>query len=70
MGKNTACLQHLDLQKELRDKTATGAQLDKETGDLILQFTENVKLQACAFSGYEVWEIHFADGTGEYSNFA
>jgi hypothetical protein len=44
--------------------------LDKETGDRNLQFTENIKLQACAFSGDEVWEIHFADGTGEYSNFA
>jgi hypothetical protein len=59
-----------ELQKELRNKTVTEAQLDKETGDLFFQFTENVKLQIFAFSGYEVWEISFPDGTGEYSNHA
>ena len=59
-----------ELQMELQGKTVTEAQLDKETGDLLLQFTENVKLNIFAFSGYEVWEIHFPDGTGEYSNHA
>jgi hypothetical protein len=45
-------------------------QLDKETGDLLLQFSEDIKLQAFGFSSYEVWEISFPDGSGEYSNHA
>ncbi len=59
-----------ELQKELQDKTITEAHFDKETGDLLLQFTKDVKLQIFAFSGYEVWEIIFSDGTGEWSNYA
>lgn len=58
-----------ELQKELQDKAVTEARIDRETGDLLFQFTENVKLQIFAFSGYEVWQIHFPDGTGEYSNY-
>jgi hypothetical protein len=60
----------IEIQLSAGIGVVTGAQFDKETGDLILQFTENVKLQVFAFRGHEVWEIHFADGTGEYSNFA
>ena len=59
-----------ELQNELQGKVVTEAQLDKETGDLFLQFSKEIKLQVFAFSGYEVWEIHFPDGTGEYSNHA
>jgi hypothetical protein len=54
----------------LQDGTVTEAQIDKETGDLHLQFTEDIRLQVFGFSGYEVWEISFPDGTGEYSNYA
>jgi hypothetical protein len=43
-----------ELQRELRDKTVTEAQWDKETGDLLFQFTENIKLQIFAFTGYAV----------------
>jgi hypothetical protein len=43
--------------------------LDKETGDVLLQFTENKKLQILAFTGYEVWEISFPGGAGEHSNY-
>jgi hypothetical protein len=59
-----------ELQKELQDKTVTEAQLDKETGDLLFQFPENVKFQVFNFTSYEVWDIRFPDGTGEYSNYA
>jgi hypothetical protein len=58
------------LHRELLDKTVTEAQSDKETGDLLFQFTENIKLQIFAFTGYEVWEISFPDSTREYSNYA
>lgn len=58
------------LQKGLNEKIVTDAILEGETGDLRSQFTENYKLQAFAFSGYEVREISFPGGTGEYSNYA
>jgi hypothetical protein len=57
-----------ELQKELADKTLTDAELDEQTGDLLSQFSEDIKLQVFAFSGYEVSEISFPDGTGQYSN--
>jgi hypothetical protein len=59
-----------EVEAALRGKVVTNAVLDAETGDLQFQFGENAKLQIFAFSGHEVWEIHFSDGTGEYSNFA
>jgi hypothetical protein len=43
---------------------------DRETGDLILVFDENTKLQVLNFTGYEIWTIRFPDGTVEYSNYA
>jgi hypothetical protein len=58
----------MEAQKELRDKTVTDVHLDAETGDLLFQFTEGVKFQAFNFTGYEVWDISFPDGTVEYSN--
>jgi hypothetical protein len=60
----------MELRKDLQDKTVTEAQLDKETGDLLFQFTENIKLQVLNLTGYEVWTITFPGGTGEYSNYA
>ena len=58
------------LQEQLQDKTVRDARLDGETGDLLFQFTDNVKLQVLNFTGYEVWEISFQDGSGEYSNYS
>jgi len=58
------------LQNELRDKNVTSVQLDKETADLLFQFTGNLKLQVFGFTGYEIWEIEISEGEGEYSNFA
>lgn len=46
------------------------ARWDRETGDLIFDFTGNIKLQVLNFTGYEIWEITFPNGTGELSNFA
>jgi hypothetical protein len=56
-----------ELEEQLRDKTVVDALLDAETGDLLFHFTDNIKFQVFNLSSYEVWEIHFADGTGEYS---
>lgn len=57
------------IQERLQDKTVTDARLDEETGDLLFEFADHIKLQAFNFTGYEDWEIHFPDNTGEYSNF-
>lgn len=59
-----------ELQTTLQEKKVTEAHLDHETGDLHFHFSGEVKLQVFAFSGYEVWEINFPDGTGEWSNYA
>ena len=59
-----------DLQEELQQRIVTDAQLHGETGDLLFQFSGNVKFQVFNFTGYEIWHISFPDGTGEYSNYA
>ena len=59
-----------ELTRALADKTVTKAQLDRGTGNLLFRFSEDINLQIFGFSAYEVWEIRFPDGTGEYSNFA
>jgi len=59
-----------ELHGQLQDKIVIDAQLDRETGDLLFQFSDNIKFQVFNFTGYEVWEISFPDGTGEYSNYA
>ncbi len=57
-----------DLQEHLVGKRVTDARLARETGDLLFEFTENLNLEVFSFTGYEVWEIRFPDGTAEYSN--
>ena len=59
-----------ELQAQLKDRTLIKAQLDCESGDLLFDFSDNIKFRVFNFTGYEVWEIHFPDGTGEYSNYA
>ncbi len=59
-----------ELEAHLTAKVLLDARLDGETGDLLFGFTENINLQVLNVSGYEVWEIKFPDGTGEYSNYA
>jgi len=59
-----------ELEEHLRTKVLLEARLDGETGDLLFRFTQDIKLQVLNVSGYEVWEIKFPDGTGEYSNYA
>jgi hypothetical protein len=58
-----------ELQKALVNSTVVEAILDAESADLILAFDNHRKLQILTVTGYEIWEIHFPDGTGEYSNY-
>jgi hypothetical protein len=57
-----------EVQMQLVGKVVTDVCLDRETGDLLLQFAGNLKLQIFKFTGYEDWEISFPNGTTEYSN--
>ena len=59
-----------ELRGQLQNRIVTDAKLDGESGDLLFEFSDNIKFRVFNFTGYEVWEIHFADGTGEYSNYA
>ena len=58
------------LQEELQNRVVEAAKLDPETGDLLFHFAGDTKCQILNLTGYEVWEISFPDGTGEYSNYA
>ena len=59
-----------ELRKAFQGKKVISAQLDKETGDLILHLTGDLEFQILNFTGYEIWEIRFPDGSVEYSNHA
>ena len=58
------------LQALLQNRTVTDATWDSESGDLLFEFSDTIKVRVLNFTGYEVWEIRFPDGTGEYSNHA
>jgi hypothetical protein len=59
-----------ELKGHLADKVLIDARLEKQTGDLFFQFAGGIDFQVFNFTGYEVWEITFPDGTGECSNHA
>jgi hypothetical protein len=58
------------LQKELHGRRVSDACLEAKTGDLIFCLEGDVEFQVFNFTGYEVWEILFPNGIGEYSNYA
>jgi hypothetical protein len=57
-----------ELAKVLRDKVVVNVCLDGQTGDLLFDFSDRIHLQVLNFTGYEVWEMRFRDGTREFSN--
>lgn len=58
------------LKEQLQDKIVADVTWDKKTGDLLLRFIDQIELQVFNFTGYEMWEISFPDGTVQYSNYA
>ena len=58
------------IAEELDGKSLREARWDARTGDLIFSFEHELELQVFNFTGYEDWEIHFSNGTGEYSPYA
>ena len=57
------------LNEQLLAETVSTAMLDRETGDLLFQFSSKSKMQVFNVVGYEAWEITFPDGTSEYSTY-
>ena len=57
-----------DLSKLLSGKKVARAVHDTRTGDLLIWFNGEIELQVLNVTGFEIWEIHFPDGTVEYSN--
>jgi len=57
------------LRNELLNKRVLSALMDRETGDLVFEFTGIVKLCVFNFTSYEAWEVSFSDGSGELSNY-
>ena len=58
-----------ELRSELEDQIASDARWISETGDLVFRFGDHLTLQVLNFTGYEIWEVQFPDGTTEYSNY-
>ena len=56
------------LRDDLSNRSVTAADLDRTTGDLSFTFS-GLLLQVFNFTGYEIWELSFPDGTVEYSNY-
>lgn len=56
------------IAQALDGRAVREAKRDARTGDLIISFEPNVELQVFNLTGYEDWEMHFPNGTGEYSN--
>jgi hypothetical protein len=57
------------LRESLHDTSVIKANLQPQTGDLVFEFANEISLQVFNFTGYEIWEMRFPDGTGEYSNY-
>ena len=52
----------------------TGRRLSRGTmnrsGDLLFEFEGGVEVEVFNFTGFEIWELSFGDGAGQYSNYA
>jgi hypothetical protein len=59
-----------EIAAALDGKNLREAKWDTRTGDITLSFESDSELQVFNFTGYEDWEVHFSDGTGEYSPYA
>ncbi len=57
------------LEEALNGEVVLGAKLDKSTGDIIINCSKDMVLQILNFTGYEVWELSFPNGSREFSNY-
>ena len=56
------------LKRLIEGQVVVDADLDRAVGDLHLSFANGTRLQVFGFTSYEIWELHLADGSVEYSN--
>lgn len=64
----------IDALSVLRDELVGGqlqaAEMDPATADLRFTFEGGLRLEVFNFTGFEIWELTFPDGTGQLSNYA
>jgi len=58
------------LREELVGKPVVDASMNALTGDLHFGFVGGLLLEVFNFTGFEIWEVAFPDGTGQLSNYA
>jgi hypothetical protein len=58
------------LKEELVGKPIVEATMNRTTGDLHFEFGGDLVLEVFNFTAYEIWQMTFADGSVEYSNYA
>jgi hypothetical protein len=57
------------LHDVIADRELTSATLDHRPGDLLFEFSDNRTFQVFNFTGYEIWDMRFPNGSVEYSNY-
>ena len=57
------------LGSELTGRSCSAVQLDEDTGDLVLQLSDRLRLRVFNFTSYEIWQIIFPNGGVQYSNY-
>ncbi|MGW0181254.1 hypothetical protein [Nocardia sp. NPDC003345] len=58
------------LRAELAGSRLVAAEMDRTTADLRFLFEAELRLEVFNFTGFEIWELRFPDGTGQVSNYA
>ncbi|MFD6102211.1 hypothetical protein ACFWFQ_06060 [Nocardia salmonicida] len=58
------------LRDELVSRKLVAAEMNQTAGDLRFTFESELILEVFDFTGFEIWELTFPDGTGELSNYA
>lgn len=58
-----------NLAEAVVGKGVSVVKFDSTSGDLEIELSDNFKIQVFNFSGNEVWEVEFHDGSGQLSNF-
>lgn len=57
------------LEREVKGKAVVSAELDLVTGDLRFGYEGELTLEVFNFTGFEIWDMRFSDGTMELSNY-
>jgi len=58
------------LRNEILGKRVIEASMSETTGDLRFAFAGDLLFEVFNFTAFEIWDVTFADGTREFSNYA